>query len=133
MEAILKKPMAQASTRLQRMMLALRPYRTTVVFKPGKEIPVTDALSRLHGQEESEEMANLRKEIDLHVHAIVKSIPISDNKMAEIREATKEDRELLALQQTIKTGWPATRKRCRTTSPTIGATETSWQSLQALW
>ena len=112
LEAIFKKPIAQAPARLQRMLLALRPYRVTVIFKPGRDIPVADALSRLHHEDELEAMAELRKEINLHVHSIVKSIPISDRKMEAIQEASRKDRETQQLRQTILEGWPAKRKWC---------------------
>ena len=112
LEAIFKKPVAQAPARLQRMLLALRPYRVTVIFKPGKEIPVADALSRLHHEDELEGMAELREEINLHVHAIMKAVPIGDKKMKEIEEACRGDRELQSLRQTILTGWPEKRKWC---------------------
>lgn len=101
LEAIFKKPVAQAPARLQRMLLALRPYRVTVIFKPGKEIPVADALSRLHHEDELEGMAELREEINLHVHAIMKAVSIGDKKMKEIEEACRGDRELQSLRQTI--------------------------------
>lgn len=46
LETILKKPLAAAPLRLQPMILQLQKYDINILHCPGKEIPVTDALSR---------------------------------------------------------------------------------------
>ncbi|KAK2702145.1 hypothetical protein QYM36_019275, partial [Artemia franciscana] len=48
LESILKKPISKAPPRLQRMMIAVQNYDIQVIYRPGSEIPVADALSRLH-------------------------------------------------------------------------------------
>ena len=64
----MKKPLSAAPTRLQRMMLRLQKYDLNVRHKPGKEIPVTETLSRLH-LTDTEEML---KRIHVGQMAIVK-------------------------------------------------------------
>ena len=51
------------------------------MFKPVKEFPVADALSRLRHEDELDGMAELREEIN--VHAIMKAVPIGDKKKDE--------------------------------------------------
>ena len=46
LEAIMRKPLAAAPPRLQRMILQLQRYSINIVHKPGKQIPVADTLSR---------------------------------------------------------------------------------------
>ena len=46
LEAIMRKPLAAAPPRLQRMILQLQRYDITITHKPGKQIPVTDTLFR---------------------------------------------------------------------------------------
>ena len=46
LESILKKPLHQAPTRLQKMIMTLQRYSITVRYRPGKELTVADALSR---------------------------------------------------------------------------------------
>ena len=46
LESILKKPIAKASPRLQRMMLQLQRYTLEVKYIPGKYMYVADTLSR---------------------------------------------------------------------------------------
>ncbi|XP_063370221.1 uncharacterized protein LOC134658469 [Cydia amplana] len=44
--SIIKKPIASAPARLQRMLLRLQPYTFELMYKPGKYLYVADALSR---------------------------------------------------------------------------------------
>lgn len=46
LELILKKPIASAPPRLQCMILQLQKYDIHIIYRPGKEIPVADTLSR---------------------------------------------------------------------------------------
>ncbi len=48
------------------------------IFQARKDIPVADALLRLHHEDELEEMTKLREEIYLQVHLIIKAVPIGD-------------------------------------------------------
>lgn len=54
------------------MLFALQPYRAnmSVHFKPGREIPVADALSRLH-PEDGQGRSELEDHIEYAVHAVV--------------------------------------------------------------
>jgi len=74
------------------MLDALLPYRDhiTVIYKPGCEIPVADAISRLH-PDDGEHRSELQDEIKVAVHAIVSTLLISDQKMAEVRKETALD------------------------------------------
>ena len=46
LESVMKKLLCSAPPRLQRMLLCLQKYDMLVMYKPGKSIPVADALSR---------------------------------------------------------------------------------------
>jgi hypothetical protein len=43
---LFKKPLNKAPARLQRIMLAIQRYNFNVIYKPGRELIVADALSR---------------------------------------------------------------------------------------
>ena len=51
LEAILKKSLAAAPPRLQRMLLQLQKYSVTLQYKPGKEMILADTLSRAYIKE----------------------------------------------------------------------------------
>lgn len=82
LESIMKKPLAAAPPRLQRMILQLQKYSFTITHHPGKDIPVADTLSRkslvYHDTSLSEGM-------DVQVHTVFSSMMVSDDRLEEIR------------------------------------------------
>ena len=109
LEAITKKPLASAPPRLQRMLLRLQKYDITVIHRPGKEIPVADALSRKH-MKSTDNLGD--EDIEAQVHAVVQNLPISDNRLNEVKLETKKDRQLQVLANVINTGWPDHKANC---------------------
>ncbi|KAF2888340.1 hypothetical protein ILUMI_17835 [Ignelater luminosus] len=64
LETLFKRPLNKVPPRLQRMMLALQGFDLHVVYKPGKELFIADALSRAFGDEKVEkEFYTLNEEI----------------------------------------------------------------------
>ena len=106
LESIMKKPLGIAPPRLQRMMLQLQRYELEVHYKPGKDVPVADALSRaqLPGTEDADE--DLAADMEVMVHALGTSLPMSVTRREEIQRATSQDPELQALLRIIRSGWP---------------------------
>ena len=70
------------------MRLTLQRYDIDVRYKPGKECPVAECLSRNPSGEPFD--------FDF-AEASVAQIAISDHRLGEYREATREDSELQAL------------------------------------
>ena len=89
--------------------MRIRPqrYNITVKYKPGKEIPVAGTLSQTGAREEdsSEDL-----DLESYVEGIMKEMPVSDDKLKDIRNATENDAELPELRHCIKQGWPETLK-----------------------
>ena len=109
LEAILKKPLAAAPPRLQRMILQLQKYDIHILHRPGKEIPVADTLSRK--SIEYQDRA-LQEGMEAQVHTVLNSLPVSDTRLTEIKHETAQDAQLAALRRATLTGWPDTRKQC---------------------
>lgn len=109
LESIMKKPLAAAPPRLQRMILQLHKYNFTIVHHPGKDIPVADALSRKPLASHDD---GLSKGMDLQIHMVYNSLPVSDARLQEIRETTENDAQLKLLSKAIMEGWPEERKQC---------------------
>ena len=51
--AIVKKPLSSAPKRLQHMLLWLQRYNFTLVYKPGSQMLIADALSRAQLSEQT--------------------------------------------------------------------------------
>ena len=66
LESIFKKPLSKCPPRIARMMLSLQKYRLNVQWKPGKEMYIADALSRIYIEKECENLNS--KEYNIEVY-----------------------------------------------------------------
>ena len=107
LEIIMKKPSHLVPMRLQRMRIRLQRYNVRVQYKLGKSILVADTLSR-YGARDGSAPDDLG--LDVHVDAILKQMPVSDEKLEQIRNASKDDSELQELQKHVQQGWPDSPK-----------------------
>ena len=105
LESILKKPLCQAPLRLQKMIMTVQKYSLNVVYRPGKELVLADTLSRAFLQDDDD---SLEEKFEVNTLSV---IPMSDNKLTELKDQTEKDKQLQQLMNTIKTGWP-TNKKC---------------------
>ena len=107
--AIMRKPVSAAPPRLSRMLLQLQKYSIDVIHKSGKDIPVSDFLSR---SSLSDTFENLSAGLDLHVHAILQQLFVTEKRLEAVQQAILQDRQMQALQNMIVQGWPETRSAC---------------------
>ena len=110
-EAFFQKPLAAAaSPRVQRMLLKLQPYVLNVVYIPGKLMYVAGILSRAQLQRDIQ-VEDMAEGLEVMVHLLVRDIPVSPDRKAEIRIATAEDPQMQQLYQAVTSVWP--ERRCR--------------------
>ena len=101
LEMILKKPLHQAPTRLQKMIMAVQKYPIKVKYRPGKELLKADTLSRAHLPEEASDLCSEEFEINT-----ICTLPISEMKLEKLKQETAKDSSLQELKHTVKKGWP---------------------------
>ena len=106
LEAILKKYLAAAPPRLQRMLLQLQKYSFTLHYKPGKEMILADTLSRAYITDCPTSQSTFEEELACMVHMVLSNTPFTDAKLEEVRKATSQNTIMRLLQTTIQTGWP---------------------------
>ncbi|KAK2722458.1 hypothetical protein QYM36_002857 [Artemia franciscana] len=70
LETVVANPIHKAPPQVQRLMLQLQPYDLSLKFRPGSEIPVADALSRLHLGDAD---PTLEESLDVYVHQLTKT------------------------------------------------------------
>jgi hypothetical protein len=97
LESLFKKSLSKAPQRVQIMMLKVQQYDLTVKYTPGKEMYITDTLSR------ASQPTTYEVNEEFEVHLLVN---ISDSKIEEFQEATNEDATMCKLREQIVTGWP---------------------------
>ena len=106
LEAILKKPLACAPRRLQGMIMRLQKYDLEVRYEKGTEMHIADFLSRayLPGTEHP-------TGADFEHVNMASFLPISDQRLQDIRTETEKDEtlQILKSESVILQGWPAER------------------------
>ena len=107
-ESIGKKPLSNCPLRLQRMLLRLQKYDFKVKYKPRSEMHVPDMLSRAYIHEDVDK--ELEEALQCHVYLVVSNLPYSDEKLEQIRNASKNDSSMSLASKLIKEGWPDHRR-----------------------
>ena len=106
--SISRKPLVQASPRLQRLLFRLEKYDVTINYFPGKYMYVTDALSRAF-LPDGPVPDQMNDDVAKMIHNLVENLPMRVEKLEELKSATVEDDVLQQLVQFIKDGWPSSR------------------------
>ena len=102
LETIIDKPLSRAPPRLQRMLLKLQKYHVVIKYMPGKKLVVADALSRAYLKDQPDP----DPEMEVLVHSLVKSLPVTPERLDQLKQLTSEDEALQTLSRVIKDGWP---------------------------
>ena len=106
--SIYKKHMVDISPRIQRLVVRSFPYQPfDVQYRRGKEIPLTDALSRVSPTPVEEDGIQLPI---VAVNLITSSVPVSSSEIEMIHGETARDPTLNLLRHYIHVGWPVDRR-----------------------
>ena len=74
---------------------------------PGKLLYAADELSRAPSKSTDEQSRELEEEVEVHVVAVVASLPAIPERLSQYKEAQQRDRVCSRLAQYCKTSWPA--------------------------
>ena len=105
LSTITAKPINSAPARLQRMLLQTTGYNFKVIYKPGSEMKLADALSRLSNPENPTELT-LENCINSMSIENIALINFSDSKRAQLKAETSRDPTLNQLREYIFQGFP---------------------------
>ena len=101
-----EKPLFQMPPRLQRMFAKIRHHTFTLIHKPGKEIPVSDCMSRLY-QDDKPSADNTENIFTISTEEVRHTYSFSSRRLMEVREETKRDPALQKLISVLKSPhWP---------------------------
>ena len=98
--SILKKPMSQASRRIQSLMMRLHRYDVVFEYIPGPQLLIADTLSR----------AFLPEAEGSRVFAVNSLLDLPNKTFEEVKRETEADRDMQMLKQIIKEGWPENKE-----------------------
>ena len=100
LESILKKPLSSAPRRLQGMMMRLPKYDVHVHYERGAKMYIADLLSRAYLPE-----VGFEDDKEFELVNMVKTLPINQKRLEEIRQETEADQALQVLKSLILKGW----------------------------
>ena len=111
LQTIVRKPLAAAPKRLQRMLLRMQRYDFTLQYKKGSELYLADTLSRLHpSSTDKDSVASVPLspfEKSLETICSLEDVPLhADMQIERIATATEADAPLQTVKQLIQQGWP---------------------------
>lgn len=115
LESIVQKPLHAAPQRLQRMLLRLQKYDLKLQYKKGKEMFLADTLSRAFLPEQSISATHSAFVHELEVIDHQVGLPVSKERLQQLKHASAEDPVFQHLRSAITGGWPAKRldvRRC---------------------
>ena len=97
-----KKNLSLAPPRLRGMLRAVGDYDFVLEHRPGKEMVLPDALSRLSGADKFEiEGTKVR------IHELV---DVSESRLQRLQNETDADHELRQIKEYVRSGWPSSIK-----------------------
>lgn len=108
--SITKKPLVNSSPRLQRLLLRLQKYEVNISYVPGKYMYVADTLSRAFLNEQPTD-DDLNDDMEVMVHSLITNLPMTQEKLAQMKSATAQDEDLQKLCTVVKNGWPSHRSQ----------------------
>lgn len=106
LEAIFKKPLSQAPSRLQKMLMQLQAYDITLVYKKGTEMYIADAWSRAYPPDITDEQFERDIATEHFIHLMSSESYVTDRKLTAIQEEIKTNETMQLLVQQIQSGWP---------------------------
>ena len=104
--SIMSKPLCDAPLRLQRMLLQLQRYDFEIIYRPGSQVPVADALSRAPVKTAQASFAS-----EIGSVRLSDGISVSPQRLEAIRAATEQDRDLPGVIKQLQSGWPEHRRQ----------------------
>lgn len=104
---ILNKNLNDCPARLQRMLIRLQKFDISVVYIPGKDLFIADALSRAnYNRNNNYYISDIDLDIEAQVCLVKNYVKMSDKRFIELQNETKNDEILSQLIKYIKHGWP---------------------------
>ena len=107
---IIKKPLVKSPPRVQRLLLTLEKYDISITYVPGKYMYVADTLSRASLNRKSAD-SELNDDMEVVVHSLVTNLPLTEEKLTQMKSETAQDETLQELLKVVKSGWPSHRSK----------------------
>ena len=102
LETITRKPLHNASPRLQLMMLRLLRYKLSIRYVQGSKMYIADTLSRAFLSTDSQPEHNM----EMRIHSVSKYFPATPQKLQALKDASLNDDVQNQIRRYVMHGWP---------------------------
>ena len=109
--AIFSKALNDCPPRIQRLRLKLQRYDFKLSYTLGKAMFVADELSRNFSKSAVPD-SNTEEDVRVYVDSLIAAAQVTNKRLDEIREKTKDDSTLKQLSDIVLNGWPSERQKC---------------------
>jgi transposase InsO family protein len=99
-----QKCISELSPRIQRFRMRLMRYSYTICYKPGTQMYVADCLSRMPQAGTGDN--DLQEEAEVLAAVVIESLPVSMQRLGELRQLQSQDPITRQVMQYCETGWP---------------------------
>ena len=106
LENIFRKPLSQAPSRLQKMLMQLQEYNINLIYKRGSEMYLADALSRAFPSSIEEEQFERDIHSERFIHLVSTESYVTNRKIAAIKAENRDDETMQQLRDQINQGSP---------------------------
>ena len=96
-------------------------FSYTISYVPGKQLIVADALSRAPISSSTLSDDDFQAEVEMFVNTVIQSVPATERRLKEMKEAQEADEICQKLQQYCKNGWPHRQSVAGAVPPYISA------------
>ena len=100
------KALEELPVRVQRFRMRMMRYRFTIEHVPGKDLVVADMLSRAPLNTPTVQDQQLHQEGEEYIQVVLKSLPVSDKLLEEVKENQAQDEVCCQIKAYCKNGWP---------------------------
>lgn len=104
LQSIFKKQITECPPRIQRFLYQLQKYDFVLEYSPGKTMVVSDTLSRAPIADNQTEINP--DEMIHHINSVIRDIPISEERLRQLREESAKDEVIQDIIKYIEKGWP---------------------------
>ena len=102
-----KHSLADTPPRIQRLRMRLMRFHIKeLVHVPGKQLYLADTLSRLQPPNQATNATIPEEEMNIYIGSILAEIPISDQKLQQVKDAQDEDKVCHKIKTYCQDGWP---------------------------
>ena len=100
------KDLSELPARIQRFRIRLMRFVYMISHVAGKQLYTADAFSRATKIPPNIEEERLDEASSVYLNSLIKQLPLTESRLPQIEQATKDDEVCWQIQKYVRDGWP---------------------------